>query len=65
VTDSSVALSEWSDPIVEEVRRARARVWEAAGCDLAELGRRLRAEQAESGHVVLKAPETQNAKRAG
>lgn len=44
------------DPIIAEVRAARAALFAAAGDDVAELARRLRAEQARSGHPVVTLP---------
>jgi hypothetical protein len=35
------------DPIVEEVRRAREKIWEACGCDLDKLLDRLQAAEAQ------------------
>ncbi len=43
----------WEDPIVAEVRAVRAALLAAAGGNLDELGRRLRQEQATSGHEVM------------
>jgi hypothetical protein len=43
----------WRDPIVAEVRRAREALFAAAGHDLVEFCRRLREEQARSGHPVV------------
>lgn len=50
------AQTRWRDPLVAEVRQARAALLEATGQSLEELGRRLRAEQAASGHVVTSQP---------
>jgi hypothetical protein len=44
------------DPIIAEVRAARAALLAAAGGDLEEYARRLRAEQARSGHPVVSLP---------
>ena len=44
------------DPIIAEVRAARAALLAAAGDDLEEFARRLRAEQARSGHPVVSLP---------
>lgn len=41
------------DPIVAEVRAAREAQFAAAGYDLEEYARRLRAAQARSGHPVI------------
>lgn len=46
----------WSDPIVEEVRAVRARLLANAGGDIEKLARRLREEQASSGHPVVTLP---------
>jgi len=43
----------WRDPIVEEVRAARQALFAAAGDDIFEFCRRLREEQASSGHPVV------------
>ncbi len=51
----------WEDPVVTEVRAARAALLAAAGYDLEKLVERLRQEQALSGHPVVtfapRAPE--------
>ena len=44
------------DPIIAEMRAARAALFAAAGDDLVEYARRLRAEQARSGHPVVSLP---------
>lgn len=46
----------WEDPIVAEVRAARAALWAAADYDLERLAQRLRQEQALSGHPVVTFP---------
>ena len=43
----------WRDPIVAEFRQAREALFAAAGHDLREFCRRLREEQAQSGHPVV------------
>jgi len=48
--------AEWVDPIVAEVRAARAVLWEASGHDIREFCRRVREKQAESGHPVVPPP---------
>lgn len=48
--------SPWIDPIVAEVRSARAALLAAAGFDLEKLAKRLREEQASSGHPVVTLP---------
>lgn len=54
----------WRDPIVEEVRAARRALFAAAGDDIFEFCRRLREEQASSGHpVVTLARPSERAKR--
>ncbi len=49
-TNETVA---WHDPIVAEVRGAREALFAAAGYDIREFCRRLREEQATSGHQVV------------
>lgn len=44
------------DPIIAGVRAARAALFAAAGNDMTEYVRRLRAEQARSGHPVVSLP---------
>lgn len=44
------------DPIIAELRATREALFAAAGYDLAEFARRLRAEQARSGHPVVTLP---------
>ncbi len=46
----------WRDPIVAEVRRVRETLFAAAGYDIREFCRRLREEQARSGHQVITRP---------
>jgi hypothetical protein len=46
----------WEDPIVAEVRAARAALFAAADYDLEKLVRRLRQKQAVSGHSVVTFP---------
>jgi hypothetical protein len=46
----------WEDPIVAEVRAARAALFAAAGYDLEKLVERLRQEQALSGRLVVTLP---------
>ncbi len=48
----------WHDPIVAEVRRVREELFAAAGYDLQEFCRRLREEEASSGHEVVTRPRT-------
>lgn len=48
----------WTDPIVAEVRQAREELFAAVDYDLARLCQKLRAEQAQSGHrLVRRAPK--------
>jgi hypothetical protein len=47
----------WSDPIVAEVRAARAALWAHAGGDMAEFLRQARESQAGSGHPIIAPPE--------
>lgn len=44
----------WVDPIVAEVRQAREELFAAADYDLAKLCQKLRAEQAQSGHRLVR-----------
>ncbi len=49
----------WRDPIVAEVRAVRAALFAASGSDIREFCRRLREEQALSGHVIVtRAPQS-------
>lgn len=58
MTEAADAPGPWRDPIVAEVRRVRETLFAAAGYDIHEFCRRLREEQARSGHrVVTRAPE--------
>jgi hypothetical protein len=43
----------WHDPIVAEVRAARSTLFAASGNDIREFCRRVREEQAASGHVIV------------
>jgi predicted outer membrane protein len=43
----------WQDPIVAEVRAVRSALFAASGNDIREFCRRLREEQAVSGHDIL------------
>ena len=43
----------WHDPIVAEVRAARSTLFAASGNDIREFCRRVRAEQAASGHFIV------------
>lgn len=43
----------WQDPIVAEVRAVRSALFAASGYDIREFCRRLREEQALSGHVIV------------
>jgi len=53
----------WRDPLVAEVRRVRQALFAAAGYDIREFCRRLREEQAASGHqVVTRAPRRESSK---
>ena len=55
----------WRDPIVVEVRRVREMLFAAAGYDIREFCRRLREEQATSGHRVVTRAATGNAETPG
>jgi hypothetical protein len=56
VDDEKDLETPWEDPIVAEVRAARAALWAAADYDLEKLAQRLRQEQALSGHPVVTFP---------
>ena len=43
----------WQDPIVAEVRAARSTLFAESGNDIREFCRRVREEQAVSGHVIV------------
>lgn len=43
----------WQDPVVAEVRAVRSALFAASGNDIREFCRRLREEQAVSGHDIL------------
>lgn len=43
----------WHDPIVAEVRAVRSELFAASGNDIREFCRRVREEQAASGHVIV------------
>jgi len=43
----------WHDPLVAEVRAARSTLFAASGNDIREFCRRVREEQALSGHVIV------------
>jgi hypothetical protein len=51
--ETSNERAPWRDPIVAEVRRVREALFAAAGYDIREYCRRLREEQAASGHPVV------------
>jgi hypothetical protein len=51
--DTPRETAAWQDPIMAEVRAARQALFAAAGCDIREFCRRLRAEQDVSGHRVV------------
>ena len=53
MNDKHKETAAWQDPIVAEVRAARQALFAAAGCDIHEFCRRLRAEQDVSGHRVV------------
>lgn len=59
LNDKKALETAWVDPIVAEVRRARATLLAAAGYDLEKLAQRLREEQALSGHPVVTLPPRQ------
>ena len=53
MSETSKDARVWHDPIVAEVRAAREALFAAAGYDIREFCRRVRAEQAKSGHSVV------------
>lgn len=53
MTEVPNARDSWHDPIVADVRRVREKLFAAAGYDIREFCRRLREEQATSGHHVV------------
>ena len=55
----------WRDPIVAEVRRVRDTLFAAAGYDIREFCRRLREEQATSGHPVVTPARRKESGEAG
>ena len=53
----------WEDPIVADVRASRSALFAAAGYDIREFCRRLREQQALSGHAVFtRAPRQRTVK---
>ena len=56
MTDERDAEMPWQDPIVAEVRAARATLLASVDYDLEKLAERLRQEQAVSGHLVVTLP---------
>lgn len=65
LNDDKKIVAAWVDPIVAEVRRARATLLTAASFDLEKLGQRLREEQATSGHPVVTLPPRQPGSGSG
>lgn len=65
MTDAINEREPWRDPIVVEVRRAREALYAAAGYDIREFCRRLREEQATSGHHVVTRVARENSERPG
>lgn len=53
MSDTSKEAPVWQDPVVAEVRAAREALFAAAGYDIREFCRQVRAEQAKSGHPVV------------
>ena len=53
MSESREPNGRWEDPIVAEVRAVRAELFAASGSDIRTFCRRLRAEQARSGHVIV------------
>ena len=56
MNDESDRGTSWQDPIVAEVRTARAALLASVGYDLEKLAERLRQEQAVSGRRVVTLP---------
>ena len=46
-------VERWEDPIVADVRKAREKLFAAAGCDLEEFCRRLNEQQEREGHGTV------------
>ena len=55
----------WRDPIVAEVRQTRQALFAAAGYDIHEFCRRVREEQAGSGHEVVSRALRKDSGKAG
>jgi hypothetical protein len=53
MVDAMDDRSPWHDPIVAEVRAARAALFAAAGRDIQEYCRRARENQQRSGHPII------------
>jgi hypothetical protein len=53
MSDTRDDAAVWHDPIVAEVRAIREVLFAAAGYDIREFCRHLRAEQAASGHELV------------
>jgi hypothetical protein len=65
MNDTAHDSNPWHDPIVAEVRGARQALFAAADYDIREFCRRLREQQASSGHpVVSLAPRSSSDKPA-
>jgi len=65
MTDAHNKWEPWRDPIVAEVRRARETIYAATGYDIRVFCRRLREEQATSGHRVVTGVPRENSERPG
>jgi hypothetical protein len=68
MNENQVKDPTWEDPIVAEVRRIREQLFADAGYDLDEFVRRLRLQEATSGHPVVTCPprkEDDHPERAG
>lgn len=65
MNDENEPEGPWDDPIVAEVRAARAALLAAAEYDLEKLVQRLRQEQARSGHPVVSLPPRPTESMAG
>ena len=65
MNDARSSEAPWVDPIVAEVRGARAALLAAAGFDLEKLAQHLREEQAISGHPIITLPPRRPGHRSG
>lgn len=65
MNDEMADETPWEDPIVAEVRAARAALFTSVGFDLDKLLERVRQEQALSGHPVVTFPPRPPGSTAG